>query len=43
MKLHCSNIHTVFNLGLNIAYDKDKNEYRNFNSINYWIKLLAKY
>lgn len=43
MKLHCSNIHTVFNLGLNISYKEDKEEYRNFNSIEYWSELLSKY
>ena len=43
MVRYCSNIHTVFNLWLNVSYEDDKNEYRNFQSIEYWIKLLDEY
>ena len=42
MVVFCSLLHSVFNLGLWVSYEEDKKEYRNFQPITYWIKVLSK-
>jgi len=42
MVVFCSLLHSVFNLGLWVSYEEDKKEYRNFQPLTYWIKVLSK-
>ena len=41
MATFVSLVHTVFNLGLNETWEKDKSEYRSFKSIEQWSNLIV--
>ncbi len=41
MATFVSVVHTVFNLGLNVAWEKDKSEFKSFRSIEEWRKIIS--
>jgi hypothetical protein len=41
MKVFVSLIHSVFNAGLGVPWEENKNELRFFRSINDWVNYLA--
>lgn len=43
MKTFVALVHTVFNLGTQETWDYNADEYRNFQGIDYWVKLLEKH
>jgi SAM-dependent methyltransferase len=43
MATFVSVVHTVFNLGLNVSWEVDKQEFKSFKSIDYWSKLVSGY
>jgi SAM-dependent methyltransferase len=43
MATFVSLVHTVFNLGLKVTWEKDLSEFKSFKSINEWSKILGSY
>jgi SAM-dependent methyltransferase len=43
MATFVSLVHTVFNLGLNVTWEKDHSEFKSFKSINDWSKIITTY
>lgn len=41
-KAFLSLVHSIFNAGTNVSSEEEASEYRNFQSLEYWIDLLAK-
>ena len=41
MATFVSLVHTVFNLGLNVSWEKDQSEYKSFKSIEEWSKIIC--
>lgn len=41
MAVFVSLVHTVFNLGLNVPWEKDHAEFRSFKSMDEWIRLIS--
>jgi len=43
MSTFVSVVHTVFNLGLNVTWETDKDEFKSFKSIGEWSRIVSGY
>ena len=41
MRTFCSLVHTVFNAGLGVSWEQDRQELRLFEGVNFWVKAIT--